>query len=94
MEAWLDGTHDPIWWQIWPPRYTDAEVFDAMDKLDNLIRERVAKQAPMALLVDVSRTRVGSPVQRKRISNTFRLTQSIARDLVICPPERGPCPHT
>ncbi|MEM6958475.1 MAG: hypothetical protein AAF411_27910 [Myxococcota bacterium] len=84
MEDWLDGSLAPIWQQRWPTRYGDDEVHYAFDRLDDVVGSYAEGHEPISLLVDISRTRVGTPVQRKRISQTFRRTQAIASHVVVC----------
>ena len=83
-DDWLDGSLAPIWQQFWPKRYDDDDIRRAFDRLDGVVRRYANENEPISLLVDISRAKVGTPVQRKRISQTFRRTQAIASHVVVC----------
>jgi hypothetical protein len=81
--VWLDGSLRPIWQQIFPARYEDADLFEAFDALDAMVAGCVRKQEAMSLLVDVSRVRVGSARHRQRIAKSFQITGKTAGEYVV-----------
>jgi len=82
-ENWLDEASHPLWVQTFPVYCSTDELAEAFDHLDARVRAAVHERVRIAVMVDVTRARTGSAVNRKRISETFEETERIAAHIIV-----------
>lgn len=82
IEHWLDETRGGLWVQTFPGRYDQRELDVAFRHLDARIEAATAFDDPLGLVVDLRFARVGTPIQRRRIAQTFEHAQRTASHLI------------
>ncbi|MFK7987128.1 MAG: hypothetical protein AB8I08_13975 [Sandaracinaceae bacterium] len=82
IRHWLDETRGGLWVQTLPPKCGDRELTLAFDHMDRRVEAATTFEDPLGLVLDHRFAEVGTPVQRRRIAETFARAQRVASHLI------------